>query len=89
MVIDKNKVLNGFKVFSLISQFSFAIVTPIILLAILGNFLQTKFNLPFWAVGILVFLGIFLGFYNGFIIIKRVIKLSEKEKLKKNEENKE
>lgn len=75
------------KAFSLISQFSFSVAIPMIIFPILANILVNKYRFPQWILAISVFLGIFIGVYNGFLIIKKVIKISENKQIKNNKNN--
>ena len=71
---DMRKIV---KCFTLIMQTGIAVLTPILLLTVIGVFLDDRFG---WASTLpLLILGVLAGGRNGYVLLKRAIKSLEDE----------
>ncbi|MEI8217240.1 MAG: AtpZ/AtpI family protein [Eubacteriales bacterium] len=69
-----NKKFDYLQAFSLISQIGIVVAIPIVLGAILGNFIDNKLGTGSIASIILILLGVAIGFKSAYSLIMRVLK---------------
>ncbi|MFZ2539637.1 MAG: AtpZ/AtpI family protein [Oscillospiraceae bacterium] len=65
-----------------VTQLGFSVVTPIVLLTILGVYLKNRFNLSDYVVIIFVLLGLCGGINSFVLFVKRYLKNLDKDKHK-------
>ena len=69
-----NKKFDYLQAFSLISQIGIVVAIPIVLGAILGNFIDNKLGTGSIVSIILILLGVAIGFKSAYSLIMRVLK---------------
>ena len=67
------------KIAGLISYIPVMLAAPALAGFFLGDYLQRRFNLPFYALIIFVFLGLIIGIRESIRIIRLVLRIEEKK----------
>ena len=75
---DKEELFKRIKIAGMISYIPIMLAASPLAGFFLGDYLQKKFNLPFYAMAICVGVGIFLGIRESVRIIRLVVKIDKK-----------